>query len=148
HFHSFKYGGYSGRVLSCAEKRRREMADGSGNAGGVRGPSIQGEFSMNLTTTRRDFVQMASLLLASEAIAQTIPPGQIVTLCGSGVRGVAADGDDALTAKLNNPYGMTEKSDRASLYFVENQSHRIVRYERSTKKIHLVAGTAVKGSAG
>jgi DNA-binding beta-propeller fold protein YncE len=103
---------------------------------------------MNMRTTRREFLGMASALLALDAVAQTIPAGQIATLCGSGIRGIAADGDDALTAKLNNPYGMAEKKDRASLYFVENQSHRVVRYERATKKIRLVAGTGVKGSAG
>src|SRR5689334_20996911 len=103
---------------------------------------------MNLHPTRRDFLYMASALLAVEGFAQTIPPGQIATLCGSGQRGMAADGENALTAKLNNPYGMAEKKDRASLYFVENQSHRIVRYERATRTVRLVAGTGVKGSAG
>jgi len=61
---------------------------------------------------------------------------------------MAANGEQASTAKLNNPYGMAENKDLASLYFVENQSHRIVRYERATKPIHLVAGTGMKGSAG
>lgn len=61
---------------------------------------------------------------------------------------MAADGENALAAKLNNPYGMADKKDRTSLYFVENQSHRIVRYERATKTIRLVAGIGVKGSAG
>jgi len=103
---------------------------------------------MNIPTTRREFLQITSALFALDAVAQTVTAGQITTLCGSGTRGMAADGDDALTAKLNNPYGMAEKKDRASLYFVENQSHRLVRYERATKKIRLVAGTGVKGFTG
>ena len=76
------------------------------------------------------------------------PAGQISTLCGSGTKGLCADGTDALTANLNNPYGMAEQKDRASLFFVENQNHRIVRYERATKKIHMVCGTGKKGAEG
>jgi DNA-binding beta-propeller fold protein YncE len=103
---------------------------------------------MSEQTTRRDFLKAASALLILEPAGQAIRPAQIATLCGTGQRGMAADGDAAATAKLNNPYGMAEKKDRASLYFVENQSHRIVRYERATRTIRLVAGVGVKGSAG
>jgi DNA-binding beta-propeller fold protein YncE len=103
---------------------------------------------MSEQSTRREFLKTASALLIIEPAAQAIRPAQIATLCGTGQRGMAADGEDASTAKLNNPYGMAEKKDLASLYFVENQSHRIVRYERATRTIRLVAGVGVKGSAG
>lgn len=103
---------------------------------------------MRNRTGRREFLKTASALLIIQRTGQAFGPAQLVTLCGTGERGMAADGDAASTAKLNNPYGMAEKKDRASLYFVENQSHRIVRYERATRTIHLVAGVGVKGSAG
>jgi len=111
---------------------------------------------MSYQATRREFLETVSALLAGgftvRGLAGAVPPeatpGQIRTLCGSGTRGLVADGADALTATLNNPYGMAEMKDRASLYFVENQNHRIVRYERATKKIHLVAGTGKKGADG
>ena len=90
----------------------------------------------------------SALLMIIESAANALGPAQIATLCGTGQRGMASDGDAASTAKLNNPYGMAEKKGAASLYFVENQSHRIVRYERSTRTIRLVAGVGVKGSAG
>jgi DNA-binding beta-propeller fold protein YncE len=98
--------------------------------------------------TRREFLKTASVLLILEPVGQSTKSAQMATLCGTGERGMAADGEPASTAKLNNPYGMAEKKDRASLYFVENQSHRIVRYDRMTRTIHLVAGVGVKGSAG
>ena len=53
-----------------------------------------------------------------ESVGNALEPAQIATLCGTGQRGMALDGDAASTAKLNNPYGMAEKKDAASLYFV------------------------------
>jgi DNA-binding beta-propeller fold protein YncE len=105
---------------------------------------------MNKQATRREFLQMASALLAMDAMAATggAAPGQIKTLCGAGVRGLAADGDDAMAAKLNNPYGMAEKADHGSLYFVDNGSNRILRLDRAANKIRLVAGTGKKGYGG
>src|SRR3954470_8642667 len=107
-----------------------------------------GDEQMTDQPTRREFLKTASGLLIIEPVGRTIRPATIATLCGTGERGMAADGEAVSTAKLNNPYGMAEKKDRASLYFVENQSHRIVRYDRMTRTIHLVAGVGVKGSAG
>lgn len=103
---------------------------------------------MTMRATRREFLQVATTLLAIDALAAPGAPPQIGTLCGGGTRGLAADGDDAMTAKLNSPYGMTEKPDHASLYFVDNGSARVLRYERATKKIRLVAGTGEKGYGG
>src|SRR4051794_41640394 len=103
---------------------------------------------MSEQSTRREFLHRASAVLIIGPVAQRIRLAEIATLCGTGQRGMAADGEDASRAKLNNPYGMAEKKDLASLYFVENQSHRIVRYERATKTIHVVAGGGMEGVAG
>ena len=74
------------------------------------------------------------------AFAQT-PPGTIATLAGSGKRGLAANGDDAAKAELNNPYGMEESHDKSALYFVDNTSNRILRLDYKAKKIYVIAGT-------
>jgi hypothetical protein len=68
-------------------------------------------------------------------------------LCGSGTRGIAANGDAASSSNLDNPYGIQEAPDRSSL-FVDNGSNRVLRLEYRTKKIFLVAGSGVKGYAG
>ena len=94
--------------------------------------------------TRRDFLYTA--LAALPASAQT--PGKVATLCGSGTRGMASNGDPADAANLNNPYGMEEAHDRSSLYFVDNTSNRILRLEYKTRRIFVVAGTGMKGYAG
>ena len=103
---------------------------------------------MRLHTTRRAFLQSVSALAAVPASAARKSAGRVTTICGSGVQGVAADGDAAGTAHLNNPYGMAEPRDHSSLYFVDNGSNRILRLDYASKKIALVAGTGTKGYAG
>ena len=103
---------------------------------------------MRLHTTRREFFQLASALAAQRAFAAQTAQGKIATICGSGARGSAADGDAADSAHLNNPYGMAEPKDHTSLYFVDNGSNRVLRLDYAAKKIALVAGTGSKGYAG
>jgi sugar lactone lactonase YvrE len=93
-------------------------------------------------------LQLASALAARRAFAAQSAPGKVTTICGAGVRGMAADGDAADTAHLDNPYGMAEPKDHSSLYFVDNGSNRILRLDYAAKKIALVAGTGTKGYAG
>jgi DNA-binding beta-propeller fold protein YncE len=94
--------------------------------------------------TRREF--LAAIAIAP--LGAQPRAGVVATIAGSGTRGLAADGDAALSANLNNPYGMEESRDRSSLYFVDNTSHRILRLDYRTKKIHLVAGTGTAGYSG
>jgi DNA-binding beta-propeller fold protein YncE len=104
---------------------------------------------MNMQLTRRQFFYTSSALLTLEAAsAQASSSAVVTTLCGTGTRGMAANGDAAGSSNLDNPYGMQEAPDRSSLFFVDNGSNRVLRLEYKTKKIFLVAGTGVKGYAG
>ena len=103
---------------------------------------------MNTQPTRREFLHTASALLAVQAASAQAPAGRVVTIGGSGTRGVASSGDSADTAQLNNPYGMQEARDRSALYFVDNGSNRVLRLDYKTRKLSVVAGTGVKGYAG
>jgi DNA-binding beta-propeller fold protein YncE len=103
---------------------------------------------MRLNKTRREFLQSVSALATAQALAAETTSGKLTTICGSGEKGMASDGDPAATAHLNNPYGMAEPKDHSSLYFVDNGSNRILRLDYASKKIALVAGTGMKGYAG
>ena len=103
---------------------------------------------MKRHATRREFLQAASALVAAQALAAQTVPGKLTTICGSGEKGTASDGDPAATAHLNNPYGMAEPKNHSSLYFVDNGSNRILRLDYASNKIAVVAGTGMKGYAG
>src|SRR5437899_2015969 len=103
--------------------------------------------------TRRDFLQLtaaAAVILGtdSEFVTQnseSVP--RITTLAGTGVEGMAMEGDLADQAKLNNPFGIVIGPDGA-LWWVEYGSHRLLRLDLKTKRISVVAGTGVKGYSG
>jgi sugar lactone lactonase YvrE len=104
--------------------------------------------AMNTRPTRREFLHTASALVALQAAAAQASAGKVATICGSGTRGMASNGDLASAANLNNPYGMEEARDRSALYFVDNGSNRLFRLDYKSRKVFLVAGTGVKGYAG
>lgn len=101
-----------------------------------------------MNPTRRDFLQAAAGLGVVRAASARQPGPRIAVLAGAGIKGMAADGDAAETAHLNYPYGMAEPRKRDSLYFVDNGSNRVLRFEYRTKKIFVVAGTGAKGFGG
>jgi len=103
---------------------------------------------MNTHSTRREFLYATTSLAALRAARAQVPAGKVATLCGSGKRGLAANGDTALEASLNNPYGMQEAHDRSALYFVDNGSNRVLRLEYKSRKVFVVAGTGTNGYAG
>jgi sugar lactone lactonase YvrE len=70
---------------------------------------------------------------------------KIVTVMGSGVQGVAQDGDAALNTKLDQPYGVCIGPDGA-LYWADFGSNRVLRM--TSGKVSVVAGNTIKGHAG
>jgi DNA-binding beta-propeller fold protein YncE len=97
---------------------------------------------------RREFLQTGALLVASaRALQPQSAPPQIRTLAGTGVAGMAADGDAAEQTRLNNPFGLVIGPDGA-LYWAEYGSHRILRLDLGSRKISIVAGTGSKGFSG
>jgi streptogramin lyase len=72
---------------------------------------------------------------------------QIKTIAGTGKPGMATDGAKAIEAPLNNPYGLTIGPDGA-LYVCEVDNNRVVRIDRKTGRITVVAGDGRKGYSG
>jgi sugar lactone lactonase YvrE len=69
----------------------------------------------------------------------------ITTIVGSGVQGVAQDGDSVLATKLDQPYGVCIGPDGA-LYWADFGSNRVLRMQSG--KVLVVAGNTIKGHAG
>ena len=93
------------------------------------------------------------VVLGASAALLTVPsPSQaagrhITTVAGSGVQGVAADGESAKAAKLDQPYGVLIGPD-GGLYWADFGSNRVLRLDRKSGRISVMAGNGVKGHAG
>src|SRR2546425_1893680 len=102
---------------------------------------------MKTQQTRREFIQFAGAAIAAPFFQPRASVGRITTLAGTGVQGLAASGDFAEHATLNNPFGLVIGPDGA-LYWVEYGSHRLLRLDLRSKKISVLAGTGTKGYSG
>jgi DNA-binding beta-propeller fold protein YncE len=71
----------------------------------------------------------------------------ISTVAGSGQKGYAGDGGQALAAAMNEPYEV--RFDRGgNMFFAEMQNHVVRRVDAGTHVISTVAGTGVAGFSG
>src|SRR5437870_12267622 len=102
---------------------------------------------MKTQQNRRDFVKFAAAAIAAPFVQPKPSSGRITTLAGTGVQGLAANGELAEHATLNNPFGIVIGPDGA-LYWVEYGSHRLLRLDFRSKKISVLAGTGTKGYSG
>jgi DNA-binding beta-propeller fold protein YncE len=73
-------------------------------------------------------------------------PKIISTLVGTGAQGAALDGESVRTAKLNQPYGVLASG--GSLYWADFGSNRVLRLDRRSGQVFVVAGNGEKGHAG
>ena len=72
---------------------------------------------------------------------------RISTAAGSGQKGYAGDGGEALAASLNEPYEV--RFDQAgNMFFAEMQNHVVRRVDARTHLISTVAGTGAAGFSG
>jgi DNA-binding beta-propeller fold protein YncE len=95
---------------------------------------------------RREFLQGA-VFAVSAAVRQKPSGARVTTVVGTGVKGIAADGDVANSAQLDNPFHVVRGPDGA-MYFSDYGTSRVFRWDLRTSKITVVAGTGTKGFAG
>lgn len=98
---------------------------------------------MDFPLTRR-FVVGAGL--AAAAPPAWAAPKRIFTVLGTGVQGMAGDGEAAATAKINQPFGVLIRN--GSLWWADFGSNRVLRLDRRAGKVFVVAGTGEAGHAG
>ena len=72
---------------------------------------------------------------------------KVRTIAGTGEPGFGGDGGPALTARLNNPYGLVVGPDRA-LYVCDIDNHVIRRLNLRDGTITTVAGNGRRGNSG
>ncbi len=89
----------------------------------------------------------ASAALAAVPLGARASAGLITTIVGTGVAGLAADGERAATAAINNPFGVLIGPDD-QLYWADFASHRVMRLDLRTRRVAVIAGTGEKGHAG
>ena len=100
---------------------------------------------MNPRLTRRKFLATAAVSAATQGLAKADP--QISTLIGTGQAGMAADGEAAHTAKLNNPFGVLIRPN-GSLYWADFAGHRVLKLDFKSQQVAVIAGTGEKGHSG
>jgi DNA-binding beta-propeller fold protein YncE len=91
---------------------------------------------------RREFLQSSAVLLLHP---QTT--ARITTIAGTGTAGLAADGEAADRASINNPFGLVIGPD-GHLYWADFGSNRVLRLDLKTKTISVIAGNGMKGHSG
>ncbi len=93
------------------------------------------------------FLMYAGILISFGNITLASQPPSIKTIAGTGERGYAGDGQLAVNAKLNEPYGLTIGPD-GLLYICETKNHVIRVVNEKTGKISTVVGTGKSGYRG
>ena len=73
--------------------------------------------------------------------------GTITTIAGTGAPGSSADGDLAIQAQLNLPYGVAVDG-TGNVYIADANNHSIRRVDATTRTITTIAGTGVYGFSG
>jgi sugar lactone lactonase YvrE len=100
---------------------------------------------MKASHSRRTFLAGATMVMATAARAKAA--SRISTVIGTGQPGMAADGEAAATAKLNNPFGVLIGPD-GGLYWADFAGHRILRLDLGSRRVSVIAGTGEKGHEG
>jgi DNA-binding beta-propeller fold protein YncE len=101
---------------------------------------------MTLRLTRRTILQATGGVFAMPPFANAAAR-QIFTVAGTGIQGAGADGESVKTAKIDQPYGVLIGPDGA-LYWADFGSNRVLKLDRKSSRIAVVAGNGIKGHAG
>jgi DNA-binding beta-propeller fold protein YncE len=91
---------------------------------------------------RRQFLQSSAALLLSQQVT-----ARMITIAGTGKAGMAADGESADRAAIDNPFGLVIGPD-GGLYWADFGSNRVLRLDLKARTISIVAGNGTKGYSG
>ena len=100
-----------------------------------------------IVTKNRWTLQAIGALLVLCAAASLVSAQSIATVAGSGRAGLGRFAGPALEVNINQPFGVEIGPDGA-LYITEVGHHRVLRLDRSTRRVTTVAGNGEKGYAG
>src|SRR5262245_48968556 len=93
--------------------------------------------------TRREFLRLSAFTFISARFSRRAADTRVTTVVGSGARGMAADGDAANRAQIDNPFHIAMGPDGA-IYFSDFGTSRVFRWDLRTSSLHVVAGNASK----
>src|SRR5262245_49854661 len=93
--------------------------------------------------TRREFLRLSAFTFISAPFSRRAADTRVTTVVGSGARGMAADGDAANRAQIDNPFHIAMGPDGA-IYFSDFGTSRVFRWDLRTSKLSVVAGNASK----
>ncbi len=98
---------------------------------------------------RRAFATLVAGFGLAGSMVQAVgmTAGQITTIAGTGAAGLAAEGELAATAAINNPFGVVI-GPNSRLYWADFASNRVMRLDLRTGRVAVIAGTGEKGHAG
>jgi DNA-binding beta-propeller fold protein YncE len=82
-----------------------------------------------------------------ERLKKLLPDGKVEVLAGSGKKGLAGDGGDALKAEFNGMHNLAVAPD-GTIYLADTFNNCIRKYDPKSKTVEAFAGTGKKGYSG
>jgi sugar lactone lactonase YvrE len=89
---------------------------------------------------------LVAFIVTVVSVPRSLMAQTIITRCGTGLEAANAVGD-ATATNIGNPFGVEVDRD-GHLYICEVSNHRILRQDRDTGRLTIVAGTGEPGYAG
>jgi len=82
-----------------------------------------------------------------ERLKKLLPDGKVEVLAGTGKKGLAGDGGDAMKAEFNGMHNLAVAKD-GTIYLADTFNNCIRKYDPATKKVEAFAGTGKKAFSG
>jgi sugar lactone lactonase YvrE len=120
-----------------------------GKIGAPEGLALDGSGNIYIGDTQNTLIRFVNRTGGSVTVGgQTILPGNIASVAGTGLVGYDGDGIAATSANLAGARGVFFDKKRNVFYIVDIQNHRIRKVDAGTGIISTVAGTGVTGFNG
>src|SRR5262245_32952096 len=93
--------------------------------------------------TRREFLRLSAFTFISAPFSRRAVDTRVTTVVGTGAKGMAADGDAANRAQIDNPFHIAMGPDGA-IYFSDFGTSRVFRWDLRTSRLSVVAGSGTQ----